>query len=273
MTQLALAKHRAGRLPVQPAGTSALLTKLSEPDLSIGDVVDLVKKSPAIAARLVATANSAWSKPVSPIASIEQACARLGLEVVRTTTVALAVGSIFDTRACPQFDSEQFWATSILTAKLAAALTDKSILEPKTAQTAGLISNVGLLWLADAVPVETDLCLSRARAEEGESLGQLLIHHCGTHHRQASLELFNAWGFPAILLAGLGLDELDELTPAEREISEAVRLASSLACDIYQGLEIGESSCPDGNKSAKSAYEQETKAMKRTMRQVNALLA
>jgi len=153
------------KLPSIAKNIHVLMQALASDKLSYQQLAEVVKHYPEITARLIFLANSSWSAPVSPINNIEQACARLGMSIVKSISIAISISSSFDTRSCPLFDTVHFWTSSMLVAEGAGLLASKlsqtiatTELE-HTAQTAGVLHNLGLLWLADNFPAETNTAL------------------------------------------------------------------------------------------------------------------
>ncbi|MFV9615600.1 MAG: HDOD domain-containing protein, partial [Gammaproteobacteria bacterium] len=104
------------QIPILPPGVSILFKTLTDDSIGFIELARIIEKFPSIAARLIAVANSSWSSPVTPITSLEMACSRLGFDVVRSTSIALAVAAPFDSNRCPAFNAKYFWTTSLLAA-------------------------------------------------------------------------------------------------------------------------------------------------------------
>lgn len=194
------------QLPVLPPGTPYLLKAMASEDIDFRELAAIVEKFPSIAAKLISLANSTWSSPVVTVTSLEKACARLGFFVVRSVSVALSIASIFNPRKCPAFDPVHYWADALLTADVSNALTLQAEnipdLDAQTARTAGLLHNLGLLWLATWMPSETNRALSVAASEEETDIAvdPLLREWCGIGFCEAGAYLAEAWKFPELLV-------------------------------------------------------------------------
>lgn len=199
----ALQRLNYKHIPVLPPGAPHLLKSLTDDSISFIDLAGIIERYPTIAARLISLANSAWSSPVSEITTLENACSRLGFDVVRSASIALAVSAPFNTSRCPEFKARFFWCSGLLAADGASWLTkfSKSIhIEPATARAAGLIHNLGLLLLADQLPTEVDQAIKLVQKEEAMQLGQALLYILGFDHCDAGRQLGLAWELPESLV-------------------------------------------------------------------------
>lgn len=199
----ALQRLNYKHIPVLPPGAPHLLKSLTDDSISFIDLAGIIERYPTIAARLISLANSAWSSPVSEITTLENACSRLGFDVVRSASIALAVSAPFNTSRCSEFKARFFWCSGLLAADGAAWLTQfsKSIhIEPATARAAGLIHNLGLLLLADQLPTEVDQAIKLVQKEEAMQLGQALLYILGFDHCDAGRQLGLAWELPESLV-------------------------------------------------------------------------
>ena len=220
------------QVPVLPAGVSILFKTLTDDSIGFIELAGIIEKFPSIAARLIAVANSPWSSPVATITSLEMACSRLGFDVVRSTSIALAVAAPFDSNRCPAFNAKYFWTTSLLAADATSWLSIgcKSIqTELPTVRTAGLIHNLGLLLLADQLAEEVHTAIKLAEESEDLSLSDALLYILGFDHLDAGLLLGKAWRFPEPLVEAMSgyAVEKNEESPAG-EIASIVGLAVSM---------------------------------------------
>jgi HD-like signal output (HDOD) protein len=197
------------KLPLLPKNLHLLMKALADDEITYQKLAEVIMNYPEITARLMFLANSAWSAPVAPITNIEQACTRLGTTVVRSVSIALSVSAHFNPARCPDFDSVRFWTTSMLVAEGAGLLTagmqkDKQLSElQKTAQTAGVLHNLGLLWLAENLPMETGNALRMAALEPAMTVSEALHQRIGVDYCMVGGWIARQWKLPEILGAAM----------------------------------------------------------------------
>lgn len=219
------------RVPVLPPGVSYLIQALHDDSLGFREISAAVEKVPSVAARLLALSNSAWSSPASPVLSLDAACSRLGLQVVRTASIALAVSQPFNPARCPAFDGRTFWSAALLNADAASRLAGSLLPdEVSSVRTAALLSNLGLIWLAEALPVQTSEALKESVDLPSGGLNDHLHAHCGLGFDEAGALLADAWKLPAKLRDAIALqfNHQQHTTPMCRIVSAAAAMVGSL---------------------------------------------
>ncbi len=236
-SQAAVEQKLSGEaLPVLPANTTRLLKNLADDDIDIERLTQTIELFPSISGRLVALANSAWSAPVEEITSLERAIARLGLAVVKSTSLAMAIASPFDKNKCPEFDTVYFWYCSFLTAEIAThihgLMPDMLRHDVATLRTAGLIHNLGLLLLADKYPVVVSTAIRQKQAGEYSSLIDALTAELGFDYTHAGRYLAISWSMPPVLTRVLASYPDSDFNGLYWEEVNAVGLANSIALDV-----------------------------------------
>jgi HD-like signal output (HDOD) protein len=234
------------QLPTLPSGTPYLLQSLTDENIEFSELATVVEKFPGIAGKLISLVNSAWSAPTSEVTSLEATCSRLGLGVVRSTSIALAVAAPFNPANCPEFDLEYYWCSVLLAADAASRLVPVSSpvheFEPATLRAAGLLHNLGLLWLVDRLPAEVDQALAMVKHGQVESVQLALSQVLGFDQAQAGGYLGNSWALPQSLVGAM-THHLDiDFEGEYREVVITVGLAARLAAAVLK-----EESCPAGD--------------------------
>lgn len=227
-------------LPVLPPGAPGLLKALTEDEIDFNQLAQIIERFPTIAARILVLANSAWSAPAQAITSLQQACSRLGLNVVRSTSIALAVASPFNPRRCQAFDSLQYWTAALMTAEAASTLAAMPYpyTDPFTARTGGLLHNLGLLWLADQLPQQVDEALSAAGQLACDEINPALIARLGFDSAEAGKVLGEAWGLPPAIVTVMAEHPHPDYRGNHWEFSHLVGLARKLVSANLAGNPI-----------------------------------
>jgi HD-like signal output (HDOD) protein len=238
---------RQPKLPTLPIGIEHLLKVLADDNLTYPQLAEVIINHPNIVARLVALANSAWAASVVPITNLETACARLGLMVVRSTSIALAIASPFNPARCPGFSVERFWTTGILVSEGARMLAEKvkvgllSDDDRGAAQTAGILHHFGLLWFADQMPEETSKALKSVTINSGISINQALRNQTYVDYTVVGAWIAREWGLPELLATPIE-HHLD--VQYKQQSWEMVLLVGS-ATRIATALHLGDNEVPD----------------------------
>lgn len=197
------------QIPALPAGVPELLRALTSPEIGIGDLNGQISRFPSISSRLIFLANSAWAAPAVPIASLEVACSKLGLTLIRSVCLAMSIAAPFNPVRCSGFDSNRYWLSALLVADTARRLGELSPRiksdEISVLQTVGLLHNIGLLWLADRFPILTSAALKDTGDDDNAipSIGESLLNYCRTGYAEVGGRLADAWELPEPLSLAL----------------------------------------------------------------------
>lgn len=231
------------QLPTLPAGTPYLLKSLTNENINFVELAAIVEKFPSIASKLISLANSAWSAPTTPVTSLEVTCSRLGLGVVKSTSLALAIASPFNLSKCSSFDAGYFWCGALLAADAAsrlASISSSNDVEPSTARAAGLLHNLAVLWLVDQLPVEVDESLTRSANDQDLPLHQALIDVLGFNHMQAGERLGQSLDLPEPLVAAMAFYSDPNYLGAHSGIVTIVGLAVKMVSAVLK-----QAPCPE----------------------------
>ena len=123
-------------------------------------------------------------------------------------------------------------------AKLLASKLPKHLTNPEfenTAQTAGILHNLGILWLADNLPIETNKALEMV-AEENSSLSvsESLRLYAETDYCEIGSWMALQLKLPNILNIAIKYHLTPEYQEASYEIAQLVGLAANMASAIHK---------------------------------------
>jgi HD-like signal output (HDOD) protein len=193
------------RLPPLSATAARLLESLSNEDLSLQSLAEIIGQDPGVSARIVGVANSAYFAQAKPILSVEEAIIRvLGLDMVKSLAISIAINDVFNTSKCREFDLEEYWFQSLATAMLSREIcrhldTDfQSDLDG--VYLAGLLFNIGTLVLVHLFPDAYADVIRQSGDSPEEDCKLLQERIIGINSQQAGAWLTDRWHLPLMVV-------------------------------------------------------------------------
>ena len=184
-----------------PPGVYVRLARLmNDPTSSLRDIADLVSTDPALAARLLRVANSAYFGGRLGVDTIERAVAILGTQQIHDIVLATSVIRRFSGIPVRLVDMHGFWRDSVFAAAASKLLADRCfIFDSDRVFVAGLLAQLGQLVLYVRVPEVMSSALEIARRED-RPIHLIERQLLGFDYAAVSGELFTAWQLPASLV-------------------------------------------------------------------------
>jgi putative nucleotidyltransferase with HDIG domain len=193
------------RLPVMPELHHKLIEELKSPDCCIEVVGQLVAQDPVMTAKFLQVVNSAFFGLPCEITTPGEAVMFLGTERARSLILLADVFSQFDKSRCFAFDPAELWHHSIEVGSFARTIAlietrDGQLAE--TAFTAGLLHDIGKLFLAGNVPDYYGTLLEQ-HASGTSSRVEAELEMVGATHAELGACILGTWGFPLALLEAI----------------------------------------------------------------------
>jgi HD-like signal output (HDOD) protein/ActR/RegA family two-component response regulator len=182
-----------GELPAAPSMFVELTAIVEDPTATLDDVTQVVRRDPAIAAKVLHLASSAFYARGGPICDLRGAIGRVGGRVVRM--VALAAGAFKPPpRVAAIVDKLQQHGLQ------AATLAEAIVGDPEhreAAFCAGLLADIGMTALVTWLP-DRYLPLLDARSTEPVHVRER--RELGVTHAEVGAYLLGLWGLPRIVV-------------------------------------------------------------------------
>jgi len=228
-----IAKELAGEIVFPTYFDAALRLRkaLQDTDQPLARIVAAISLEPLIAAKLMKLANSAlYGGSSAAVRDLGSAIQRLGLETVRTTALAIAMGQMLRSKEMAPFSdlTRQLWDHTLKTA-VAARLLAKSHtrLNPDEALLAGLVHDLGAFYMLYRTAQYAEL---RARPE---TVKYLIVQW----HEGIGVSLLNALGLPEeIVAATIDHDQPRPALSTVRSLTDVVYVANILAGAHFEWL-------------------------------------
>ncbi len=132
-------------LPTLPVIISKLNKAIGNENSDAKQIARIIEDDPAIMARILKVVNSAFYAASEPIASVNQAVARIGLKALSNIAMSTAVFSSFGKSTSDTFNREEFWRHSICTGIAANVIYQKARKNLKTTLQKELLHLSGLI--------------------------------------------------------------------------------------------------------------------------------
>lgn len=192
---------RSAALPTIPAVAVQLLEAFSNPDAEISEIVDIIKKDPAITAKVLRAANSPIYAGNSKIETLDRAVVWLGKHSVSCLALSFSlVESDQQTGAYGAYFKD-LWLKSVIQAVSMEWLANQY--EPHAkggAFVAGLLADVGCLGLMRGDPSAYAALMDRARLEH-RRIEEFELGEFGRSHAEISAELLESWSLPPSIVS------------------------------------------------------------------------
>ena len=196
---------RIRRLPSLPVLYTQVLEELQKTDGSIEVIAQAIAKDPVMTAKILQVVNSPYFALAYEVNSPVEAVLFLGTERTKSVILLAKVFSQFDQTKCAGFSLETTWLHSMAVSSFARIIALDYMKETKQgdlAFTAGLLHDVGKLFLAANLPAEYSQIIAQAarrqlpvRDVEHEALG-------ATHAELGACQL-GLWGLPLPILQAI----------------------------------------------------------------------
>lgn len=175
---------------------------VEDPTTTATEIGKVISQDPALTARLLRVANSAFYGLSSQVNTVSRAVAVIGSKRVRDLVLATSTISAFEGIPNKLVSMENFWRHSLYCGTAAQLLAEqRRIHDPETMFIAGLLHDIGQLVLFRKLPKEAKQVLMLSL----EGPDDLALHKAeqqvlGFDHAQLGGALLRQWHFPESLI-------------------------------------------------------------------------
>jgi len=188
-----------GAVPSIPTVVLQIVHTAGDPGTGASELVPLIEKDPALAAKTLKFANSSYYGLAKPISSVQQALVRLGTRTVRLLALSFGIVDACS-QAVPAFSLASYWHRSLCMSAVARRVANQTVRKlADDAFIAGLLSDIGCPFLARHFPekYKSVEALNRTGAKRLCDVEQSVL---GISHAPVSAALLASWHLPADLV-------------------------------------------------------------------------
>ena len=212
---------RTLELPVLPATTQKVLGLMSDPDVSIEKVKRLVSTDPALTAKILKVANSAFYGSYRNIQNLSQAILRLGLNAVRNIVVATSMKNVYKKFGLAE---KLIWEQMIGSALAASVIARHTrTVDPEDAFIGGLLHDIGKVVVNNEYPEKFAKVIEMVYNDQVsfETAERDIFEFT---QREVGAFVVKKWGFPENLELLIKFFDDNEALARDKQLSHLVAI-------------------------------------------------
>jgi putative nucleotidyltransferase with HDIG domain len=186
-------------LPTLPVVVSKLLALLEDPEFDIGELTELISQDPALTAKVLKVANSAYYGFAQEIDTLDRAVALLGINMLKSLVLSVGVvAALPKARKSGQLDPAGLWLHCVAAAAVIREMAVRMGLpkEDDHLFVVGLLHDVGKIVLLHFFFDLYQEALKQASLHEDLPLYMAEREIIGMDHGDVGAMLLGRWKFP-----------------------------------------------------------------------------
>lgn len=243
----ALLTSYLGEMPIAPAVLPRLQSLLLSDSFESGEVLELVRIDPTLAARLIHAAGCAASTRGEPVRSLDEALFRLGAHEAYRLTATLAMSQFLNTPLQVYgLDPRTFWRQSVACALAMVDLAPAAQLDDRVAYTVGLLHSLGMVFIDHHLRVTNG---PLTQVHSNRTLAQQETELTGMSQAEVAAFILRSWNVSEEVVEPIEFQFNPGRAPHHRAMAMLLGEANELANEITAALPDSVSAplAPTGN--------------------------
>ena len=213
------------KLPVMPEVAHALIQSLSDDDVDITTVRDIIAKDPSLTATLLRMANSAIFGLSRSVSTLDNAINVVGTSQIRARALSICMANVF--ALPPGMNRLAFWRESMLCAGYAHWLAIAKGADEHQAWLTGMMLRLGQLLMGQQDPASAEKIEQTPRKPGERWIRERAA--CGFDEGQITSEIARRWDFPQEVVSALAATAQPLSAEPFSQLGGIVHIASLLA--------------------------------------------
>ena len=232
-------------LPSVPVVVANILTLCRDPEVNFAKLAEMTSANPALVAKLLRMANSAFFSGSHKVSSVDAAVVRMGLKVTRIAVLGFSLETEICGKVPQEFNIERFWRHALTTASAAHVISETVCpTQGDECFSAGILQDIGMVALQCALPREYPEVLAEHRRHPTAEIHDIERRLLGVTHTEVGSRLLQLWNLPEEVYAPIryhhALDQAmaDGLPPELIDVARTLALGTLVAA-FFQGKAKG----------------------------------
>ncbi|MEM9620524.1 MAG: HDOD domain-containing protein [Pseudomonadota bacterium] len=207
-------------IPPLPEAAQRIIALQQETDYDLQDLVEIVERDPAMAARIMGWANSAFYGNNTPAKTLNDAIMRvLGFDLVFNMALGMAIGATLNLPEHHVSGASPYWLDAVYRAATMEALShqfDNKIIDtkqqanPGLSYLTGLLSNFGTLVVGHVFPPQYETICRIEEANPQLSHTYVDQHVLSINREVIAANLLKQWAVPDPIVHGIRYQYVDD---------------------------------------------------------------
>lgn len=228
--------EKAECLSYMPTIVLKLMEMLSDPDVTVHEIVAVIEKDQGLVARIFKVANSSFYGRLQKAENLTDAVITLGLRGIKSFVIAQAVKQVLTTA---DVDNHSLWEHAVKVSISSAVLAKElryDMLED--ALVSGLVHDIGKAFIGSVYPQVYSLIHQTSIKDQTtyEEAEQVILDF---NHAEVGALITEKWGFPQKIVDVIrhhhSTDDVEEICIESQEIIHLVKLAN-IVSNQYEAL-------------------------------------
>jgi diguanylate cyclase (GGDEF)-like protein len=216
-------------LPSVPAVAIQVLDLCQDPDVGTSKISKVISRDPALTARILKVANSAWCGVRQSVSTLNQAVNLLGLNGTLSLALSFSMVRSLQNAGGSMFDHLTYWRRSAIAANATvSAGAGQTTISQGELFLGGLFQDIGMLILAEALPSYGQFTV--AAANDHNALVEIELRELGADHSQVGSWFLSNSKLPDSLVKAVS--ESHAQNGIEDMLAKAVAVGGQIA-DIW----------------------------------------
>lgn len=209
-------------VPLLPEVARKVMELLQTPDADAVRLARLIQGDQTLAGHVMRVANSAAYSPNSTIVSLQQAIARLGINLIGEIALAASVnGKLFNV-ACYETHIKKIWQHALATALWSKEISRMCRKNVEASFLCGLLHSIGR-------PVVLQLIVDTAKALQISLSHETVLGLENEHHREVGCKVIQCWEMPALITEAVNYFNRYQEAPQYGELAATISAAAVFA--------------------------------------------
>lgn len=223
-------------VPTLPIVYQQLFSKMSNPNVSVPQLAEVVTRDQSLATKILKLVNSAFYGYKKEITTISRAMVILGFRTVRNAALAISVfdyvsGAVEDSR----FPVEDFWKHSLCTASICKVVGMKTgSMQQEETFVAGLLHDIGKMIMMKYFPEDFgEVCGYALDNQKSWSEAEEALLNIG--HATVAKAVLRSWNFPATLVEAVQFHHSPDSGASYPSLVALTNLADYVSYELEMG--------------------------------------